>query len=562
MRYLPLLFWLKWKLMWRGYRRNISAAFGVIVAILAFLPMALGIAWVCGLGFRGLHPPYNEHLLRGVLLGIYLFWLLSPLIGYALSESYDITKLLVYPLTARQLFIGTIAGSLIDFPVLLLLPTLIAALVGFSQSLAAFLLVLPAVALFLFHTLSLSQAIILASAGVLRSRRFRDLVMVLIPLFWIGYYVLSRTLTRQMAGVDWASFVRSRTWELLNFLPPGFAARSIAAAGRGEYGLSLGYLAGLLVFSGGTVYLAGWLIEKLYAGDVVSPAVRKRAPRAATGRRGGPVPLAPSPARPVAAPTARPLFGVRLPPVVEAVVDKELKYILRDPYFKIALMNLLYMLVVAAFAFLGGPEREGMGSFRPAMVWAATGLVILAEMQLPFNMFGTEGGAAAVLFLFPSSRRQILLGKNLTLFAALSVVNLVFIGLLAAFAGALEMFGPLFCWMELALVVFIAAGNLVSIWFPFRVVMRGWRIQQQSAGRGCGYGFLYLAISGAAFVLLLPILAALLAPTFWVSPAWHALGIPLALAYATGLYALSLHLAEPLLLQRELVLIERLGQEE
>jgi hypothetical protein len=63
-------------------------------------------------------------------------------------------------------------------------------------------------------------------------------------------------------------------------------------------------------------------------------------------------------------------------------------------------------------------------------------------------------------------------------------------------------------------------------------------------------------------VLLLPVLAAILLPTFWVSPAWYALAIPLAAAYAAGLYALSLHLAAPLLLEREPILIARLSAEE
>jgi hypothetical protein len=248
--------------------------------------------------------------------------------------------------------------------------------------------------------------------------------------------------------------------------------------------------------------------------------------------------------------------------VVAAVAEKEFRYLYRDPYFRLALMNLVYMLFVVVFAFLRRPGPATSLDFQPLAVWGATGFMLLSEMRLLFNSFGTEGAAAVTLFLCPSSRRQILIGKNLTLFTALSAVNLVFMLVLASFAGALAAFGPLFCWMELATIVFIAVGNLVSIWFPARVVLRGGRIRQQSASRGCGYGFLYLLVAAAAYVLLVPVLAALLLPTFWVSPAWYALAIPLAIAYAAGMYALSLHWAAPLLLQREQLLIERLCQEE
>src|SRR5438067_12406480 len=193
--YLKLLFWLKWKLMWRGYCRSMSAVFGVILALIVFLPFSIGIGFSCGFGFAALEPQWRPHLLTAVLIGIYLFWVIVPILGYALNESYDITKLFLYPLSTRQIFTGAILGSLIDFPILFVLPTLAAVLIGFTKSGAAFLFVAAAVALFLFHTLSLSQGLILASAGILRSRRFRDLMMVLIPLFWIGYYVISQTLT-------------------------------------------------------------------------------------------------------------------------------------------------------------------------------------------------------------------------------------------------------------------------------------------------------------------------------------------------------------------------------
>jgi len=108
--------------------------------------------------------------------------------------------------------------------------------------------------------------------------------------------------------------------------------------------------------------------------------------------------------------------------------------------------------------------------------------------------------------------------------------------------------------------VFIAVGNLTSIWLPVRLVAQGWRIQQQSASKGCGFGFLYLCMALIVYVLLLPVLAALLLPSLWISGAWYGLTVPLAIGYAVGLYALSLHLAVPLLLSRERYIIEQVGK--
>jgi hypothetical protein len=256
-----------------------------------------------------------------------------------------------------------------------------------------------------------------------------------------------------------------------------------------------------------------------------------------------------------------------LPPVVEAMAEKELKYLRRDPFFKITLMNLVYMMIVAIFAFLRGSFRHGGTDFNPAGtspwgLWGASGLLLWGVTGFVFNTFGTEGGAASALFSFPSDRRQMLVGKNLTILSALLAVNVVFLSVLCAIAGRLTLLAPLLCWTSLALVVLIAIGNLVSVYFPYRVAIRGWRTRQQRANQGCAYTFLYLGATLAAFVLLLPVLAALLVPLQLVGAGWLALTVPFAALYAGGLYLLSLRLAAPLLLEREFVLIEKLTQTE
>jgi ABC-2 type transport system permease protein len=551
---LRLLFWLKWKLMLRGYRRNPSSAIGTLFMFLFFFPLAVVIAVLCGEGFLKMAPPDNVQLLRGVLLGIYGFWLMAPVLGYALNDAYDITKLFVFPLSLRQIFTGAIVGSLLDMPVLLLLPTLIAVLVGFTHDSVSLLCILAAVILFLLHTLSLSQGIILASSGVLRSRRFRDLVTILIPVIWIAWYVFTQMMTGRAGRMDWGAFLQSPLWEALSYLPPGLAAHATVAAQQGAYGTALGFLLGLLAFTLGTIYLAAWFLQKVFEGDVNTPPARALAP---------PPPVASTPRlRTGPAASVQPTLTGKLSPVVQAVIDKEIKYLRRDPYFKIVLMNLVYMLFVAVFALLNlkhDPHFERIG---PAGAWGFTAMVLLAEMQLVCNIFGTEGSAATQLFLFPCPRRQIILGKNLAMFTVLSVINLVYVAILAGLAQALAWFGLLYFWMELAVLVCIALGNVASIYFPYRMVMRGWRIRQQSASRGCGYTLIYLLVMALAFVLLLPVTAALAIPIFWTGMSWLLLTLPLALLYAGGLYWISLVQAVPLLRQRELDIIAKVSQED
>lgn len=554
---LRLLFWLKWRLMLRMYQRQLSAAVGAILAAVIFLPIALLVGGGCLAGFLLLEPREAVHLLRGVLLGAYLLWLLAPLFGYALTEDYDISKLLLFPLSARLLLAGTILGSVIDLGVLVLLPTMAAVVIGFTKSVWALPIVAAAIGLFLFHALALSQAISLSSAGILRSRRMRDIMVVLVPLLFTSFYVGMQILPRRMAKVNWSRVLEGPTWDVINYLPSGLAARAIGGAARGDYLPALGFLAALGAISVATIYLAGWLVERLYAGEVVSAPARRRARRPTVEAEGE------AERRAEARPGWASWVGDRLSPAVQAVAAKEMKYVARDPYYKHSLVMMVYALAVMVIVFLRPWQGEGgLANVGDLMLWGGTAFVLMMECQALFNMFGTEGAAASVLFTFPSARREIVLGKNIALFVAFSAVHVVAAVILCGLARKLYLVAAVLVWMELASVVLISCGNLASVFFPIRVVVRGWKIQRQSSSRGVVQGLLAFAAWGVSNCLAAPVLAAVVVPTYWVSPLWFVVTIPMAVAYVWFLHQTSLRLTETALLRREIEVAEVLGRED
>lgn len=550
---LRLLVWLKWRLMWRTFRRHKSAAVGAVLAMVVFVPISLVAGAGCLAGFLLLDPAPAEHLLRGVMLAAYLLWLLSPLFGYALTEDYDISKLFLFPVSPRTILAGTIFGSVVDLGVLVLLPMMAAVVVGFTKSLWGLPVVVAAVGLFLFHTLALSQAVVLSSAGMLRSRRARDVMVVLFPLLLTAFYVGSQMLPHRLAKVNWSRVLESRTWEVVNYLPSGLAARAIGGAARGEYVSAVGFLAVLAAVAVGTLYAAGWLVELLYAGEEVGTRARRRKAdmerESAIGERpeGGQVSW----------------LGRRLSPVVQAVADKELKYIVRDPYFKHMAMMMVYTLAVIIVVILRPWRGEGLTlEVGSATLWGASGFVMMMECQILFNILGTEGPAAGGLFMFPSSRREMVIGKNAAFFAALSGVNFAVAVIMCALARELHLAPGVFVWMELATVMFIACGNPVSVYFPVRVVVKGWGVRRQSASRGMIQGLIYMAALGAAGCLTLPVLAAVVVPTYWISSFWLAVTIPVAVVYASLCYLVSLRVTGAGLLRREVEIAEALRREE
>jgi ABC-2 type transport system permease protein len=544
LRYLPLLLRLKCLLQWRSYRRDVSALVGALVGVGVLLPTALLLAVALVVCFLHFSPASGEHTLRAILLVFYLFWVSAPLLGYELYESFDVTRLFVYPLTSRQLFVGSLVSALVDLPTLFLLPIAVAILIGFSSSPLGYLLVLLHLALYLVHTLALSQGLFLAGSGLLRSRRARDLLLTLIPIAAGALYFLARHLApRDVAG--WRLL-----WEGINYLPSGLAARGIAAAREGDLAASLAFALFLGLVAAATVGCAAGLLDRLYRGEVPTAS---DVGSDATGDALGPGDV------------SRVGVWARLSerfPVVTAIVEKELKYLARDPYFKATLTALLYLVFFAAFIFAAPGASERLQRAGPAIFWVATVMLLLAELQMLFNAFGTEGAAAWLLFQFPASRRDILIGKNITLFLTLSLINLTFAAMLAFFTRAYHHVAPALVWMLLATLLFLAVGNLVSIWYPIRVIAQGWRIRQQSSGRGCLQAVLYNLTAYAAMILALPVLAALLIPAFWLPAAWLFLTIPLAAAYTAILYRWSLRLAEPLLLQRELEIIAVLTRDD
>jgi hypothetical protein len=537
--HLKLLFGLKLKLSGRGLARSKTTLIGTILAIVLFLPLSLGVAVGTVLGLSSASPLIAEQGLRAGLLALGAFWVLTPLLGFSLNDSYDITRLFIYPIPLRRLFVGTILGALLDTPTLLLLPGLCGVVIGLAfHGVAPALVALIAVPLFLFQTLALSQAAILATAGILKSRRFRDVALVIVPLFWMSWQVFNQFFWRDAARrIDWRTALQSPVWETISLLPPGLAARAMGAALRGEPLWATALLLALAVVTAATVVVAGWLVAKVYDGEDVGlrapvdtkPQARERAP-------------------------ARPTADGPLPPVVAAVIRKDIATFTRDPHYRVVAMNLVYLMVFGAFlAFRrgGGAGHSALDS--TAAVGLGSGLVLFQQAFLFANLFGTESGAG-LLFNFPMSRRQLLMGKNIALLLVLIPIDLFLALLLCGLLGRTDLLPALLPWMVLAPVLMASVGNLLSVFFPYKAQGRGFRAKQPSSGYGFAYTLLMLGVSLASLALYAPVLAAILIPFFglWgVASAWSALTVPLAAGYVAVFYGIALRAAEGFLLQRE-----------
>ena len=405
----------------------------------------------------------------------------------------------------------------------------------------------------MFHTLALNQAITLAGEGVLNSRRSREVIAIISMVIGIGVYAACQLGARQAFGVDWGALTHSRTWAVLAYTPPGIAAYGLEALHQGEVTRALVVLAGLVVLGAITLSLAGRLVNLAFAGEGAALRRRRRS-RGGSGAKatgsnasGGPDPSSTS------------LLGRLLPPAAQAMASKDSKLLLREPSYRMLFLQSIYLLVIFVI-MLRVHGRGDFGAFSSGMVWFMGAVCSFFQSSVLYNLFGIEGHAASTLLLFPAPRRHLVLGKNLAFFRAFALLNVLIAVVLGLVSGQPEICWRLATWMVLAVGLHVSVGNFVSIWFPFRVVMRGRRLRPASASQGMAYALVSFVSAGVALLLSVPVLAAIVVPTYFVSAYWMVLTLPAAVCYVAGLYVISLGQAEKMLLAREVQIVEHLGQ--
>jgi hypothetical protein len=587
LRIVRILFWLKAVQMWRGFTRDWTSALGILLALALIGPLSILVGVGLAYAFAYAGDVTRINLLRGFLLSVYVLWLVLPLLGQMLTESFDLKRLIHFPVTPRMLFQAFIFSTPLDFSVWFLLPALVAIVVRFSAGALHALVIAAILAVFVFHTVSLSQVVVYFGAGLARSRRLRETLWIAISLSGMLVYLLTQFLQGWVkdGGSGIVAFARSPLWNLANALPPGYTAQAIARWQEREYYVALLWIVPLLAVTYATLRLAGWVLDQIFLGQrgphrlrppttaVPTPSPRPGTPRITAdgtrspARRPDRIGVAPPPPSDADAPlrplTASVLFPVpRLAQTTRALVAKEILSFFREPFFKMSFLNeLIVPLFFGGYFLIASPQPSEYGHFAKSFAFFLPFFAVLMQGTLASNMFGGDGHASATLFQFPVPRRDLLIGKNLALFAAFSVVN-TFIVSIAILVTGMVILGLLVLGTTLGTsLLVISVGNVVSVFLPYRTALKGWRIQRQSASRGCGFAFFQILTTNLTILLVVPLAAALLIPYFWIGKIWLLLTVPVAIAYAVGFYFVSLRVACPLLESREPEIVATLTSE-
>ncbi|HLZ58866.1 MAG TPA: hypothetical protein VKR06_18140 [Ktedonosporobacter sp.] len=519
------LFWLRWKLLLRGYTRGsgrVSTIIGSVVLLLFSLVFGGGLAVGTFFGYRFAPAPYNSEILALVLTGVYLLWLVSPLMQISTNEGLDVSKLSLFPLTRWELMVSLLFSTLFDVWTIFLVFLLGAVVIGWAFSLPLALFALLAVLVFYVQIVGIGQLVMALLSRLLQSRRLRDLSVVLVILVSISGYLCNFAL-RGSAFLNLAGFMEHGTFlSYLQWLPPGMAARAIQQASVGNWGISFAWLGALLVLSVLALYLWSLVVERGLTAPETGGVQRVRSGRAqAAGTQA----------------TAKRVFGGPLVDQVLAITGKELKYFRRDPQFlRLIVLPLFYVVFLILSTIYGSKNIDQISSWR---LLATPALILLSLYSLSYNTLGFERQSLTTLFLFPIDPKRILWGKNLVVFA-LGIVELVAVILLVSFITHAWDYALLSFTMGLAgICVVVGWGNVTSVFFPQRMrqAQRGF---QSSANMSAESGILRFVLSllalASTIVVLLPVFMALLLPLFFHAQWIWTVAIPASLVYGAAFY--------------------------
>ncbi|HET8909317.1 MAG TPA: hypothetical protein VFN11_20355 [Ktedonobacterales bacterium] len=553
------LLWLRWKLTLRGYTSSVRQIIGFIFSVIFMLVVAAVLGIGTSAAYALLDPQDRVQVLFFVLVGLMVVWAAFPLMQYTLNEGLDVTKLQIYPLTRGEQMVSLLLATLLDLSTIVIFALFAAILIGWHASPLALLMTLAALLLAYVLIVTISQLILAALMGILRSRRFRDLTIVLFALFGVSCALIDQVASRALFNFQPGAFSELHLDRYLQWTPTGMAARAITLANQGAYLDALPWLGMMVAIIPVLVTLWALVLDR----GITTAESAGSGPRRWRRRRGVTAVAAPIGAGEVRRRGWRPFSGPAL-----AIASKDRRYFWRDPQIKASLLSSLFLLVLVLVPSLWGGSFGGhrgvpglsgpnglAGGFGFAIaswqVLVAPLPALLITMNLGQNAFGLEREGVQTLFLFPIKPLDILRGKNLAVGSLTMSVAVILTVLVAALGGNWSEIPIALGYAFAAIIVLLGTGNVISVFIPMRV--RRMRMGQGSfaaAENGCLRTVLIGLATQATYIVLLPVAAGLFLPLVLSHPGWLVVTLPASLLYAAVFYELVTRLAASRLLAR------------
>ncbi|MEU8317025.1 hypothetical protein AB0C33_01540 [Nonomuraea sp. NPDC048881] len=475
---------LKLRLMAGNLRGDVQRKLGFVFTLLA----AAGLAVLGFLLMSLLRLAPSDVAAELVIVAFAFFlvsWMIVPLLAFGLDDTLDPARLSLFPLRTRELAVGLFTASATGAWPLAMLIVTAGALVGLPTGIGGVLLGVPAVLLQFALCVVTSRLITTALSGALRSRRGRD-VLAVAALFVVLLAQLPNLLMNR--GLGDPAAILHRLAGVLRWTPSGMAAHAMADGGL----VGVAELAAVAVL----VVVVAWLWIKALGRALVSPDASTQA---ASVRR------------------ERGLADRLLPDgPLAAVVTKELKYIRREPRFRVGWFSSVVVTVVLAFSLNNSTEGQA-GAVLPVLITGMGALMISLQSGNAFGIDGRSLWMNAVAFGSEEDLRRDLAGRHLANILVAAPL-LLLVAVAAAFlTGSQEAVVPAFLTGLGALGVGLGVGSVTSVTIPYTLPERMNAFSGAAPGQG---GQAFASSIGAMLgiaLMSLPIVLPLAFGLMWVS---------------------------------------------
>lgn len=492
---------LKWLLTVRHYRQRWGTALATGCALLVVVGLAVGGGVFLFVLSHDQGPQFRDPALAWACWILSLLWILSPLLQLDTQRNLDLNGLRLLPLSRPTFTLAVILDAALSPLGLFFLPLLVIAQAVFSLAAADGAVLFAALLLLATCWLGLGQAIYLWANRLLSSRRFADISMAIGVLLFLAIQGVNLAVQNidRWSVPGWLAEAWSLAGAVLQplvaWLFPGLAARSVAAVSQGQPLTALALLLALAAQALACAWLAGLAARQFYEGELES---------------GGQAPAKPQRLRPRA--DGRALLANAL----GAVFHRERLYLIRDPLFKMLLLQSLfgavYFIFIAVMVNLRSSEFE-QGMFTGIRQYTVLGMALMlsfVESGVMFNKFGYEGGLLSHVLLSPIDRQRLLAAKSLFFMLHFGGINAAIVAGMALIMRA----PPAFATAAVLLVVANTAivdviGHFIGIYYPFTYRRQGRRMRAVMPQPGCGYAFLYMLVFQACNLAVLPGTAAI-----------------------------------------------------
>lgn len=534
---------LKWLLTVRHYRQHWGTALATGCAMLGLLSGAVGGGVFLFVVCHDRGSQFRDPALAWACWILSLVWIMSPILQLDTQRNLDLNGLRLLPLSRTTFTLAVILDAALSPLGIFFLPLLVIALAAFSLTALDAAVLIASLLLLATCWLGLGQAIYLWASRLLQSRRFADVSMAIgVVLFLLiqGINLAVQNLDRwSIPGwlIHGWSVASAAVQPLIDWLFPGLAARSVAAFSRGQPLVALALLMLLAAQALVCAWLAGLAARQFYEGELESGGQAPAKVRRIRARAGGPVLLSGA---------------------LGAVFHRERLYLIRDPLFKMLLMQSLfgavYFIFIALMVSLRGREL-GDGPFSYIRQYAVLGMALMlsfVESGVMFNKFGYEGALLTNVLLSPLDRRRLLAAKSLFFMLHFGGINAAIVLGMAVIMRA----PPAYTVAAVLLVALNTAtvdviGHFVGIYYPFTYRRRGRRFRPHMPQPGCGYVLLYALIFQVCNLAVLPGTAALCLGVIFLGWPGLILGALAAGLVVVAAYYFGLPLAARLLEARE-----------